>query len=549
MARKPCPADVAGISVPPPCETVDECGALSGSVELRKKGVDTLYSMQTELDKLSKASRARSMQLAEQYVALYKWKTSIWGKRKNSDKGSASSNKRKRENDAKKGDIKLVAVLGDNRDKSIKGDRSKKTAKGTGTDGDMDGTLAKSKKSKNGDDRLKSTGVLRVTGKNVEQEDSLSGTSATKRAARDRKKERTGRDKGDRSARRKDKGGAVVAINSDVDVTADGGVEIPQEDHPFWIDVETYFQDFSPEDVQYLKQLARETEPPPELKQMPERGRRFQDSWAEKRFVERIQLAASSSASDDQTQAPGPLALADYREGKTTAQEAHCGTVTATLLGMLIEDDVTTLESVGVGMPRPPQAHVKQGGVIVPCGTGMCGIEEGLQRTLGSLGLLETKPKVNTGRDEIADELRRLQRELKLQTAECSTHLQQLYENVTTSMDSKHKERGELERKLADVNTEIEKAYSRRQTTLRERKTQPKNVTEAITKLLNSREKLLQHPLLSPTGTAAAAAPESKKGMTSSSSNRSKSGGAGKAKSSNKASAVFDHPGTLSRKS
>eukprot|EP00041_Stephanoeca_diplocostata_P034265 m.1155868 g.1155868 ORF g.1155868 m.1155868 type:complete len:108 (+) comp24491_c0_seq24:90-413(+) len=84
---------------------------------------------------------------------------------------------------------------------------------------------------------------------------------------------------------------------------------------------------------------------------------------------------------------------------------------------------------------------------------------------------------------------------------------------------------------------------------LRERKTQPKNVTEAITKLLNSREKLLQHPLLSPTGTAAAAAPESKKGMTSSSSNRSKSGGAGKAKSSNKASAVFDHPGTLSRKS
>lgn len=83
--------------------------------------------MQTELDVLSKASRARSMQLAEQYVTLYKWKSSIWGtKRKHSDKGSAPSNKRKREQDAKKGDIKLVAVLGENKEKSSKGERLKK---------------------------------------------------------------------------------------------------------------------------------------------------------------------------------------------------------------------------------------------------------------------------------------------------------------------------------------------------------------------------------------------------------------------------------------
>lgn len=42
----------------------------------------------------------------------------------------------------------------------------------------------------------------------------------------------------------------------------------------------------------------------------------------------------------------------------------------------------------------------------------------------------------------------------------------QLYDNVTASIDAKHRERGELEKKLADINKEIERAYAQRQTAM-----------------------------------------------------------------------------------
>jgi len=310
---KPFPLKFEEIPGIPSCPTLAWIAPQSTSA-IARLTPDKMHHLQRELEDMLKVSRHRSHHVAQQLVMLTDWHEEMWvgdrgAKRRNASTADGNATSRRR--------VSHVA------------DSGHEAGAASGSPRRIAGHPV---------------GISGILGSNAEitiPHGVVQPVAAPpKGRGRGTTKKRDRRQSTDDGRRRQGHAAELLPDETVMPKVAD--------EHPFWVEMATYFRDVSNSDVQQLQECVGSTTVDLDLMAVPPPGRPFQACWAERAHVAEAHTQAQAIGS-----MPPDL---DFDEPGGPHEEMAGGEATRNLVALLVEENTETYGLGGTGVRRRSQA-------------------------------------------------------------------------------------------------------------------------------------------------------------------------------------------------
>ncbi|XP_067005455.2 transcriptional adapter 3-B isoform X2 [Anabrus simplex] len=240
----------------------------------------------------------------------------------------------------------------------------------------------------------------------------------------------------------------------------------PKNDTPnkFWASVEPYCADTTPDDIRLLEDLLLEHANDSEYQKIPPLGRHYSLRWAEEDNIDEKSNKSDLSKKSDKS-----------NEGVTT------GPLSQRLISALMEENIVPADMVCRGEEnRTPLELFKNFSV-----SNSASFERRVRKELEEQGILDTED-VSSDRadDEILQELKRCQAELKVVSAYNVQHLKRLLKQANDELV-----RQDLKKKLQQADAEVIETYRR----VLKKKPLSKKEQDQCWKVVKDRDTILRH--------------------------------------------------------
>lgn len=268
-------------------------------------------------------------------------------------------------------------------------------------------------------------------------------------------------------------------------------IVLPKNDTPnkFWAYVEPYCADITAEDIKLLEELIEEHENDSDYQKVPPLGRHYSLRWAQEDLMEEHEASTDGKSkikSNNTVDVNGLIKKAERNPEGTTS-----GPLTQRLISALMEENLLVPMSDSFdskkcrgGENMTPRSALFRNFTI----SSAANFERIVRKELEDQGMLDCSdaPK-DVADDEILQELKRCQNELKLLSAHNVQQLKRLLKLANEEMV-----RQDLKRKLQQVDNEVIEMYRKVIAAKQKKKPLSKKEQETVWKALKDRDALLK---------------------------------------------------------
>lgn len=271
-------------------------------------------------------------------------------------------------------------------------------------------------------------------------------------------------------------------------------IVLPKNDTPnkFWASVEPYCADITPEDIKLLEELIQEHENDSEYYKIPALGRHYSMRWSQEDLMEEQEASSNDSKSKSNgsnAEVNNLLKKADKAVDGTTGSTPASGPLTQRLISALMEENIM----VPLSEPFDPK-KCRSGENAAPRSglfrnfavSGAANFERIVRKELEEQGIFEYNESPDPEDDEILQELKRCQEELKLVNAHNVQQLKRLLRLANEEMV-----RQDLKRKLQQADNEVLEMYRKVTSAKQKKKPLSKKEQDAVWKALKDRDAIL----------------------------------------------------------